>query len=195
MGKLIRPSKIPKIIREERRISMGKDLRKKINVNGEDLVNKFLFKGETLNKKLAKNAPARAEFAKAKEAQKQQEKEKNKEEKSSFISRFFKKDSEVEEGFVLLYNRDGEEFICQEIDASQLLDEHYVPFERNVRGQELLHRKFFCTPLYVSDNGDIMKVQKAFELFSEDADDESAYVVLETNREYYVVAFKVKRIF
>lgn len=175
---------------------MGKkQLRKKVSVGGEDMMNKFLFKGETLERKLAKNAPARAEFAKAKEAQKQQEKEKNKEEKSSFISRFFKKDSEVEEGFVLLYNRDGEEFICQEIDASQLLDEHYVPFERNVRGQELLHRKFFCTPLYVSDNGDIMKVQKAFELFSEDADDESAYVVLETNREYYVVAFKVKRIF
>ena len=171
------------------------DKRKKINVVGEDLVNKFLFKGETLNRKLAKNAPTRAEFAKAKEA-KEQEKEKNKEEKTSILSRFFKKDSEVEEGFVLLYNRDGEEFVCQEIDVSQLLDEKYVPFERNVKGQELLHRKFFCTPLYVSDNGDIMKVQKAFELFSnEDADEEAAYVVLETNREYYVLTYSVKRIF
>lgn len=170
------------------------DKRKKINVVGEDLVNKFLFKGETLNRKLAKNAPTRAEFAKAKEA-KEQEKEKNKEEKTSILSRFFKKESTLEEGFVLLYNRDGEEFICQEIDVSQLLDEKYVPFERNVKGQELLHRKFFCTPLYVSDNGDIMKVQKAFELFSEDTDEDAAYVVLETNREYYVITYSVKRIF
>ena len=171
------------------------DKRKKINVVGEDLVNKFLFKGETLNRKLAKNAPTRAEFAKAKEA-KEQEKEKNKEEKTSILSRFFKKESTLEEGFVLLYNRDGEEYVCQEIDASQLLDEHYVSFERNVKGQELLHRKFFCTPLYVADNGDIMKVQKAFELYpEEDADEDAAYVVLETNREYYVLTFKVKRIF
>lgn len=171
------------------------DKRKKINVVGEDLVNKFLFKGETLNRKLAKNAPTRAEFAKAKEA-KEQEKERKKEEKPSFISRFFKKDSEVEEGFVLLYNRDGEEYVCQVIDASQLLDEKYVPFERNVKGQELLHRKFNCTPMHISDNGDIMKVQKAFELFSnEDADEDTAHVVLETNREYYVLTFKVKRIF
>lgn len=170
------------------------DKRKKINVVGEDLVNKFLFKGETLNRKLAKNAPTRAEFAKAKEA-KEQEKERKKEEKPSFISRFFKKDSEVEEGFVLLYNRDGEEYVCQVIDASQLLDEKYVPFERNVKGQELLHRKFNCTPMHISDNGDIMKVQKAFELFSEDTDEDAAYVVLETNREYYVITYSVKRIF
>lgn len=172
------------------------DKRKKINVVGEDMMNKFLFKGETLERKLAKNSSARAEFAKAKEVQKQQEKERQKEEKPSFISRFFKKDSEVEEGFVLLYNRDGGEYVCQVIDASQLLDEKYVPFERNVRGQELLHRKFNCTPMYISDNGDVMKVQKAFELFSnEDADEDTAHVVLETNREYYVLTFKVKRIF
>lgn len=171
------------------------DKRKKINVVGEDLVNKFLFKGETLNRKLAKNAPTRAEFAKAKEA-KEQEKEKNKEEKTSILSRFFKKESTLEEGFVLLYNRDGEEYVCQVIDASQLLDEKYVPFERNVKGQELLHRKFFCTPLYVSDNGDIMKVQKAFELYpEEDADEDTAHVVLETNREYYVLVYTIKRIF
>ena len=171
------------------------EMRKKINVRSEDFLNKFLFNGETLERKLSKNTPARAEFAKAKEAQKQQEKEKNKEEKPSILSRFFKKESTLEEGFVLLYNRDGEEYVCQVIDASQLLDEKYVPFERNVRGQELLHRKFFCTPLYVSDNGDIMKVQKAFELFSEDTDEDAAYVVLETNREYYVITYSVKRIF
>ena len=174
---------------------MGKDLRKKINIKGEDILNKFLFNGETLERKLSKNAPARAEFAKAKEA-KQQEKEKNKEDKASILSRFFKKESTVEEGFVLLYNRDGEEYVCQVIDTSQLLDEKYVPFERNVRGQELLHRKFNCTPMYISDNGDIMRVQKAFELFSnEDADEEAAYVVLETNREYYVLVYTIKRIF
>ena len=176
---------------------MGKkQLRKKISVGGEDILNKFLFKGETLDRKLEKNASSRAEFAKAKEVQKQQEKERQKEEKPSIFNRIFKRDSEVEEGFVLLYNRDGGEYVCQEIDASQLLDEHYVSFERNVKGQELLHRKFFCTPLYVADNGDIMKVQKAFELFSnEDADEDTAHVVLETNREYYVLTFKVKRIF
>ncbi len=176
---------------------MGKkQLRKKISVGGEDILNKFLFKGETLDRKLEKNASSRAEFAKAKEVQKQQEKERQKEEKPSIFNRIFKRDSEVEEGFVLLYNRDGGEYVCQEIDASQLLDEHYVSFERNVKGQELLHRKFFCTPLYVADNGDIMKVQKAFELYpEEDADEDAAYVVLETNREYYVLTFKVKRIF
>ncbi len=175
---------------------MGKkQLRKKISVGGEDILNKFLFKGETLDRKLEKNASSRAEFAKAKEVQKQQEKERQKEEKPSIFNRIFKRDSEVEEGFVLLYNRDGEEYVCQVIDASQLLDEKYVPFERNVRGQELLHRKFFCTPLYVADNGDIMKVQKAFELFSEDTDEDAAYVVLETNREYYVITYSVKRIF
>ena len=171
------------------------DLRKKVNVRSEDALNKFLFKGETLNKKLAKNASQREEFAQAKEAKKQ-EKEKNKEEKTSILSRFFKKESTLEEGFVLLYNRDGEEYVCQEIDVSQLLDEKYVPFERSVKGQELLHRKFFCTPLYVSDNGDIMKVQKAFELYpEEDADEDTAHVVLETNREYYVITYSVKRIF
>lgn len=172
---------------------MGKkQIRKKISIGGEDFLNKFLFNGETLERKLSKNAPARAEFAKAKEAKKQEKKE----EKPSIFSRIFKKDSEVEEGFVLLYNRDGEEFLCQEIDASQLLDEKYIPFERNVKGKELLHRKFFCTPLYVADNGDIMKVQSAFELYpEEEADEETAYVVLETNREYYVLTFKVKRIF
>ena len=87
MGKLIRPSKIPKIIREERRISMAKDLRKKINIKGEDILNKFLFKGETLDRKLEKNASSRAEFAKAKEVQKQQKEEKQKEERPSIISR------------------------------------------------------------------------------------------------------------
>lgn len=170
---------------------MGKDLRKKINIKGEDFLNKFLFNGETLERKLSKNASQREEFAQAKEAKKHEKKE----EKPSIFNRIFKKDSELEEGYILLYDKEGEEYVCQEIDASQLLDEKYVPFERNVRGQEVLHRKFFCTPLYVSDNGDIMKVQKAFELFSEDADEDTAHVVLETNREYYVVAFKVKRIF
>lgn len=170
---------------------MGK-IRKKISVGGEDFLNKFLFNGETLERKLSKNAPARAEFAQAKEAQKQ---EKQKEEKPSIFNRIFKKDSELEEGCILLYSKEGEEFVCQEIDASQLLDEKYVPFERNVKGQELLHRKFFCTPLYVADNGDIMKVQSAFELFSEDADEDTAHVVLETNREYYVLVYTIKRIF
>ena len=171
------------------------DLRKKVNVRSEDVLNRFLFKGETLDKKLAKNASQREEFAQAKEAKKQEKERKNKEEKPSIISRIFKKDSELEEGYILLYSKEGEEFVCQEIDVSQLLDEKYVPFERNVKGQELLHRKFNCTPMYISDNGDIMKVQKAFELFSEDADDENAYVVLETNREYYVLVYTIKRIF
>lgn len=171
------------------------DLRKKVNVRSEDALNRFLFKGETLDKKLAKNASQREEFAQAKEAKKQEKERKNKEERPSIISRIFKKDSELEEGYILLYSKEGEEFVCQEIDVSQLLDENYAPYERSVKGKELLHRKFFCTPLYVADNGDIMKVQSAFELFSEDADEDTAHVVLETNREYYVLTFKVKRIF
>ena len=172
------------------------DLRKKVNVRSEDALNRFLFKGETLDKKLAKNASQREEFAQAKEAKKQEKERKNKEEKPSIISRIFKKDSELEEGYILLYSKEGEEFVCQVIDVSQLLDEKYVPFERNVKGQELLHRKFNCTPMYISDNGDVMRVQKAFELFSnEDADEKVAYVVLETNREYYVLVYTIKRIF
>ena len=111
------------------------DLRKKVNVRSEDALNRFLFKGETLDKKLAKNASQREEFAQAKEAKKQEKERKNKEEKPSIISRIFKKDSELEEGYILLYSKEGEEFVCQEIDVSQLLDEKYVPFERNVKGQ------------------------------------------------------------
>lgn len=168
-------------------------------LGGKKAFNSFMYNGTTLEKKNAKINLKKEENRKKieeKEAQKA-EKKSQREEKSSILSRIFTRSEEieVEEGQLVLYGADDEEYTCQMIDLSQLLDEKYKPYNQSPKGQDLLKRDLNASKLYISDDGDIMKVNKVLEVKPKEFDEEYVYLLFDTNRVFYSIKFKVKRSF
>ena len=172
---------------------------KKLVLGGKEAFNGFMYNGSTLEKKNAKISIKKEELSRKIEAQKAEKatRKSQREEKSSIISRIFTRSEEieVEEGQLVLYGADDEEYTCQLIDLSQLLDEKYKPYNQSPKGQDLLKRDLNASKLYISDDGDIMKVNKVLEVKPKEFDEEYVYLLFDTNRVFYSIKFKVKRSF
>lgn len=169
---------------------------KKLILGGKEAYNKFMYNGETLEKKNAKISSKKEAISKKVEAQKA-EKKSQKEEKTSILSKIFTRSEEIEieDGQIVLYGADDEVYTCQEVELSQLLDEKYVSYKQAPKGQDLLKRDLKASKLYISDDGDIMKVNKVIEVKPEEFDEEYVYLMFDTNRVYYVIKFPVIRSF
>ncbi len=168
-------------------------------LGGKKAFNSFMYNGTTLEKKNAKINLKKEENRKKieeKEAQKA-EKKSQREEKSSILSRIFTRSKEivVEDGQVILYGADDEEYTCQMIDLSQLLDEKYKPYNQAPKGVDLLKRDLKASKIFIADDGDIMRVNKILEVKPEEFDENFAYLLFDTNRVFYSIKFKVKRSF
>lgn len=168
-------------------------------LGGKKAFNSFMYNGTTLEKKNAKINLKKEENRKKieeKEAQKA-EKKSQKEEKTSILSKIFTKSEEIEieDGQIVLYGADDEVYTCQEVELSQLLDEKYVSYNQAPKGQDLLKRDLNASKLYISDDGDIMKVNKVLEVKPKEFDENFAYLLFDTNRVFYSIKFKVKRSF
>lgn len=172
---------------------------KKLILGGKEAYNKFMYNGETLEKKNAKISSKKEAISKKVEAQKVEkaEKKSQKEEKTSILSKIFTRSEEIEieDGQIVLYGADDEVYTCQEVELSQLLDEKYVSYKQAPKGQDLLKRDLKASKLYISDDGDIMKVNKVLEVKPEEFDEEYVYLMFDTNRVYYVIKFPVIRSF
>lgn len=172
---------------------------KKLILGGKEAYNKFMYNGETLEKKNAKISSKKEAISKKVEAQKieRAEKKSQKEEKTSILSKIFtrSKEIEVEDGQVILYGADDEEYTCQMIDLSQLLDEKYKPYNQAPKGVDLLKRDLKASKIFIADDGDIMRVNKILEVKPEEFDENFAYLLFDTNRVYYSIRFKVERSF
>lgn len=172
---------------------------KKLVLGGKEAYNKFMYNGETLEKKNAKISSKKEAISKKVEAQKLEkaEKKSQKEEKTSILSKIFTRSEEIEieDGQIVLYGADDEVYTCQEVELSQLLDEKYVSYKQAPKGQDLLKRDLKASKLYISDDGDIMKVNKVLEVKPEEFDEEYVYLMFDTNRVYYVIKFPVIRSF
>lgn len=172
---------------------------KKLILGGKEAYNKFMYNGETLEKKNAKISSKKETISKKVEAQKAEkaEKKSQKEEKTSILSKIFTRSEEIEieDGQIVLYGADDEVYTCQEVELSQLLDEKYVSYKQAPKGQDLLKRDLKASKLYISDDGDIMKVNKVIEVKTEEFDEEYVYLMFDTNRVYYVIKFPVIRSF
>lgn len=101
----------------------------------------------------------------------------------------------VDEDEVIFFGEDEEQYSCQMIEISQLLDEKFAPYEKAPKGADLLKRNLTTSKLYISDNGDIMKVNAIKEVAPENPSDNEAFLLFDTNREYYVIKFTCKKIF
>lgn len=172
---------------------------KKLVLGGKEAFNGFMYNGSTLEKKNAKISVKKEELSRKIEAQKAEKatRKSQREEKSSIISRIFTRSEEieVEEGQLVLYGADDEVYTCQLIELNQLVDEKYVPYEKSPKGQELLKRDLKTSKLFITDDGDIMKVNKVIEVKPEEFDEKYVYLMFDTNRVYYVIKFPVIRSF
>lgn len=172
---------------------------KKLVLRGKEAFNVFMYNGSTLEKKNAKISAKKEELNSKIEAQKAEKatRKSQKEEKTSILSKIFtrSKEIEVEDGQVILYGADDEEYTCQMIDLSQLLDEKYKPYNQAPKGVDLLKRDLKASKIFIADDGDIMRVNKILEVKPEEFDENFAYLLFDTNRVYYSIRFKVERSF
>lgn len=142
--------------------------------------------------KAAEKAAKKAE----KQAQKEQakaEKEQRRLERQAAIA-----EETIEEGEnrrIFFSKEDGEEIEATMVDINQLVDDKYSKFEKSPKGMDLLKRNLKSSRLYIDDDGDLLKVQSIKEVECELQDISKVYLLLDTNREYFVVEFNCIRTF
>lgn len=142
--------------------------------------------------KEAEKAARKAE----KQAQKEQakaEKEQRRLERQAAIA-----EETIEEGEnrrIFFSKEDGEEIEATMVDINQLVDDKYSKFEKSPKGMDLLKRNLKSSRLYIDDDGDLLKVQSIKEVECELQDISKVYLLLDTNREYFVVEFNCIRTF
>lgn len=131
-----------------------------------------------------------------KQAQKEQakaEKEQRRLERQAAIA-----EETIEEGEnrrIFFSKEDGEEIEATMVDINQLVDEKFTKFEKTPKGMDLLKRNLNASRLYIDDEGDLLKVQEIKEVETEMQDISKVYLLLDTNREYFVVEFNCIRTF
>lgn len=104
----------------------------------------------------------------------------------------------IEEGEnrrIFFSKEDGEEIEATMVDINQLVDDKYSKFEKSPKGMDLLKRNLKSSRLYIDDDGDLLKVQEIKEVEAEMKDISKVYLLLDTNREYFVVEFSCIRTF
>ena len=142
--------------------------------------------------KAAEKAAKKAE----KQAQKEQakaEKEQRRLERQAAIAE--ETTEEGENRRIFFSKEDGEEIEATMVDINQLVDEKFTKFEKTPKGMDLLKRNLNASRLYIDDDGDLLKVQEIKEVEAEMQDISKVYLLLDTNREYFVVEFSCIRTF
>lgn len=116
------------------------------------------------------------------------------------VSNFFTYEEDVEividDDHVIFYGENDEQFNAVIIDAKNLLNEKKEAFNTEaLRGQSLLKRNLKTSPLFIEDEGNIVRVNSIQEVTPDEEDGDKAYVLLETKYDYFVLEFSVNRSF
>lgn len=158
--------------------------------NGKKMIKKgaakyydFMYKDETLDKKKGKlNMQALSE-------------EETKKSRRSLKEYFFKEEEteEVDEKDTREFFFKGEEnYYANIVNISCLRDAKLEKYSQPLMGRDILSRDFKGTPLYIENNGNYLKVTKAFRVQKEDQDEDERFVYLETEYEDFVIRFEVE---
>ena len=135
----------------------------------------------------------------ARKAERQAQKEQAKaerEQKRLERQQAFEENTEEEENRRIFFSKeDGEEIEATVIDVNQLYDEKFSKFEKSPKGMDLMKRNLNASKMYICDDDDFMRVQKIKEVETEAQDFSKVYLLLDTNREYYVIGFDCIRTF
>ena len=141
--------------------------------------------------KEAEKAARKAE----KQAQKEQAKAEKEQRRLERQQAFEENTEEGENRRIFFSKEDGEEIEATMVDINQLVDEKFTKFEKTPKGMDLLKRNLNASRLYIDDEGDLLKVQEIKEVETEMQDISKVYLLLDTNREYFVVEFSCIRTF
>lgn len=162
--------------------------------NGKKLVKKgaskyydFMYKDETLdNKKNKLNLEAVS-------------KEKEEKKASRFsLKNFISRDEEIiedENDTREVFFKDKEYYLADIIDINQLRDADCKKYSTPLKGRDILARDFKSTPLYIENNGNYLKVTKAFRVQKENQDEDERFVYLVTDYDVFVIRFEVQVVF
>lgn len=142
--------------------------------------------------KEAEKAARKAE----KQAQKEQAKAEREQRRIERQAAIAEETIEDENRKIFFSKEDEEEmFEATIVDINQLVDDRYSKFEKSPKGMDLLKRNLKSSRLYIDDDGDLLKVQSIKEVECELQDISKVYLLLDTNREYFVVEFSCIRTF
>lgn len=116
------------------------------------------------------------------------------------IHNFFTYEEDVEividDDHVIFYGENDEQFNAVIIDVKNLLNEKKEAFNTEaLRGQSLLKRNLKTSPLFIEDEGNIVRVNSIQEVTPDEEDGDKAYVLLETKYDCFVLEFSVNRSF
>ncbi len=153
----------------------------------------------TIQNEMERQQQQKAAEKAARKAEKQAQKEQAKaerEQKRLERQQAFEENTEEEENRRIFFSKeDGEEIEATVIDVNQLYDEKFSKFDKSPKGMDLLKRNLNASKLYIDDDGDLMRVQDVKEVETETSDISKVYLLLDTNREYYVIGFDCIRTF
>lgn len=161
---------------------------------------KIVARKTTIQNEMEKQQQEKAAEKAAKKAEKQAQKEQAKAEKEQrrLERQAAIAEETIEEGEnrrIFFSKEDGEEIEATMVDINQLVDEKFTKFEKTPKGMDLLKRNLNASRLYIDDDGDLLKVQSIKEVECELQDISKVYLLLDTNREYFVVEFNCIRTF
>lgn len=160
---------------------------------------KIVARKTTIQNEMEKQQQEKAAEKAAKKAEKQAQKEQAKAEKEQRRlerQQAFEENTEEGENRRIFFSKeDGEEIEATMVDINQLVDDKYSKFEKSPKGMDLLKRNLKSSRLYIDDDGDLLKVQSIKEVECELQDISKVYLLLDTNREYFVVEFNCIRTF
>lgn len=175
----------------------------------------FMYEGETKESALARiDSKEQAAIQKAQERaekkrvnlenkaqrkeQKALEREARRKERADKI--FFNEATEMdlEEGYESFWSIKNEDraFYCRMLSAEEVLGQDFKPYSKDsLRGQDLLKRNLKTSPLFVEYEDNILKVISVEEVERESSSNDTAYVMLETTYDCFVLEFKYIRQF
>lgn len=154
----------------------------------------------TIQNEMEKQQQEKAAEKAARKAEKQAQKEQAKAEKEQRRlerQQAFEENTEEDENRRVFFGKEDEEevFEATVIDINQLVDEKFTKFEKTLKGMDLLKRNLNASKMYICDDDDFMRVQSIKEVEPEIQDLSKVFLLLDTNREYYVIGFDCIRTF
>ncbi|MBO5476966.1 MAG: hypothetical protein J6A15_04375 [Clostridia bacterium] len=154
---------------------------------------KIAAKRAKIEEKDALKAQVKAEKAEAK-ALKKASKVPLKEKVGSALT-FLKSESkevicDEEDIYSIFFDKDDNEYSAIIIEKNLLLDDRKEPLKQEgLKGQNLLRRNLKTSSLFINDDGNFIKVNSLQRVYPELDDAETAYILLETKYENFVIEF------
>ncbi len=161
---------------------------------------RILAKRTTIQNEMERQQQQKAAEKAARKAEKQAQKEQAKAEKEQRRlerQQAFEENTEEDENRRVFFGKEDEEevFEATVIEINQLVDEKFTKFEKTLKGMDLLKRNLNASKMYICDDDDFMRVQSIKEVEPEIQDLSKVFLLLDTNREYYVIGFDCIRTF